>query len=343
MPPIHPFQAELRQARSSQTSIAQVYVENGTLRLVHQGKTEVYSLSSCHIPAALARVPRTITLPDDRQLLIEESARLAKVLASQPGQSIWNWIKAFESRLPLIAASLITVILAIFLFIQYGVPPIAKNIAFSLPENIEQSIGDRVIESLKKQEMFLSSDLTEQRRESVRSNLDTLIRKYDIQLHFFSIPAIGPNAFALPGGHVVINDQLIELAHNSNEILAVFAHEVGHISHKHSMRTLLGSSLLAMTIFTVTGDINSFGGLLVALPTYLMESSYSRNMEAEADQFATKWLQNNNISAQHLVRILTRMTDEHDGPEAPDFLSSHPGLEQRAAAISQHDILEKQL
>ena len=70
----------------------------------------------------------------------------------------------------------------------------------------------------------------------------------------------GPNAFALPAGHIIVTDELIGIAHNDQEVLAVLAHEIGHVVHAHGLRSVLQSSAAALLFTAVSGDISAAGG-----------------------------------------------------------------------------------
>jgi predicted Zn-dependent protease len=142
---------------------------------------------------------------------------------------------------------------------------------------------------------------------------------------------IGPNALALPSGIVVVTDSLVELAHSDAELIAVLAHEIGHLRQRHTLRRMLQGSATALLIVAITGDVGSIMSLAAALPTVLLNSSYSRDFEREADDFALDYLQRRSISPQALGDILLRMEKSSGGgSDIPDYLSSHPSTRERA-------------
>lgn len=86
-----------------------------------------------------------------------------------------------------------------------------------------------------------------------------------VRLEFRSGRAMGPNALALPSGIIVVTDELVALAASDQEILAVLAHELGHIEARHAVRSALQNSITPVLVATVTGDLTSVTALSATL------------------------------------------------------------------------------
>ncbi|MCK7469253.1 MAG: M48 family metallopeptidase [Desulfosudis oleivorans] len=71
-----------------------------------------------------------------------------------------------------------------------------------------------------------------------------------------------------------------------DELLAVLAHEAGHVAHRHGVQRIIQDSLLAFAISAVTGDASGTSQLFLGLPVMLTELAYSRDFEREADRYA---------------------------------------------------------
>lgn len=153
------------------------------------------------------------------------------------------------------------------------------------------------------------------------------------RIEFRSTPAgPGVNAFALPGGVIVFLDGIVALAAEDDEILlAVLAHESGHQERHHMTRSLfraLGGVALAGLL---SGDYSSVASHGAALFGQLR---YSRQDEAEADEFAFAALGRAGISPGALARLFRREdadAREKHGGAPPEWLSTHPGARDRAA------------
>lgn len=162
---------------------------------------------------------------------------------------------------------------------------------------------------------------------------------------FRSAPAIGPNAFALPSGTIIVTDGLLDLTDRDEEVLAVLAHELGHVARRHGVRQVLQSSAVGVFVTWYLGDVST---LLTTVPAALLEARYSRDLEREADDFAARMLRENAMSPELLVAMLGRLEGAHrperrddaGGPKSagslPDYLSTHPATEERISRLRRH-------
>jgi predicted Zn-dependent protease len=144
---------------------------------------------------------------------------------------------------------------------------------------------------------------------------------------------IGANAFALPDGTIIVTDQLVQLAEQDEEILAVLAHEVGHVEGRHGMQRIAQSTALGMLLTLVTGDVSQVAAVVSALPAMLIEAGYSRDFEREADARAVSLLNAMGVPPSHLARFLERMQAKLGKESGPSWLASHPPTKERMQAI----------
>lgn len=149
-----------------------------------------------------------------------------------------------------------------------------------------------------------------------------------MELVFRDSPFLGPNALALPGGTIIVTDQLMELASTESEILTVIAHEIGHVELRHSLRQVLQSSAVGIAAATITGDAATLSAAVAGLPAVLVQTSYSRKFESEADAFAFKLLEQHNISPAIFASFMEKL--EKARPERGlSFMSTHPLSSER--------------
>ena len=160
------------------------------------------------------------------------------------------------------------------------------------------------------------------------------------RLEFRHSNKIGANAFALPSGIVVVTDALVKLGQTDDEVVAVLAHEVGHLEHRHSLRMVMQDSAVALLIATVSGDPFSSSTLVAALPTLLVHARYSRKFEAEADDYAYDFLVAQGIPTQAFADMLVRLGAKDETSAAEEFLSSHPGTQERIERFRTDESLE---
>ena len=258
-----------------------------------------------------------------------------------------------ESSLRYVAIGLVVTIAFVWISLQYGIPALAEYTAFSISPQNNRRIGQGVLELLDRTYVN-PSKISEEEQERLRQRFLHFIDSSEgipIQIEFRDAgKSLGANAFALPSGMIVFTDQLVHLAQQDEELLAVYAHEVGHVERRHAMRHVLQSSALTAVVVVVTGDISSVSSLISAIPVILTESGYSRAFEREADRYAVMQLRQNHISTDHFAAILQRLEKSHrckktaneeecqksrQDDQWMNYLSTHPATEERIRALKQ--------
>ena len=141
-----------------------------------------------------------------------------------------------------------------------------------------------------------------------------------------------PNAFALPGGHVYVFEGLIEAAQTPDEVAGVLAHEIGHVAHRDGTRAVLQAAGLSFLFGIMLGDFVGGGAVVLAARTVL-QSSYSREVEADADRYGAELMNKAGGNARALAVILGKI----GGATEPGMkiLLDHPETKARVAAINK--------
>ncbi|MGB0749890.1 MAG: M48 family metallopeptidase [Magnetospiraceae bacterium] len=139
------------------------------------------------------------------------------------------------------------------------------------------------------------------------------------------------NAFALPGGHVVIFRGLLDAAESPEEVAGVLAHEMGHVIERHPLRALFESLGLQGLSWFLLGD-NNWGALVTAG----VQLSFSRSDEEAADEIAIDLLGKAGIDPRGLVDFFRRLhaLEEEQGGALPALFSTHPSTEDRLARLA---------
>jgi predicted Zn-dependent protease len=144
-----------------------------------------------------------------------------------------------------------------------------------------------------------------------------------------------PNAFALPGGKVVLFSGLLAKADNPDEIAGVLAHELGHLKHRDSIRELIHNGGTSFLIGLLFGDVTGSGAVIFASRS-LVTASYSREAEQGADDFAIAVMHKLGRSPKPMGELLLRVTGKQSG-KIPTILASHPLTEDRLQRMSDED------
>ncbi|MEL6808401.1 MAG: M48 family metallopeptidase [Pseudomonadota bacterium] len=154
--------------------------------------------------------------------------------------------------------------------------------------------------------------------------------RYDLNIGVFNHKMI--NAFAAPGGHIVIMRGLIDRANSPDEVAAVLAHEIGHVEARDTTRNALRAAGSAGLLALVLGDFAG-GSAVVVAAEMTLNASYTREAERAADVYALNMMNAAGADAEALANFFDSLSGlERTLPDLPEYLSTHPETADRAAA-----------
>ncbi|MFH1844385.1 MAG: M48 family metalloprotease [bacterium] len=162
--------------------------------------------------------------------------------------------------------------------------------------------------------------------------------------HFLLLDTDEINAFAAPGGLILVSRGLVECCQSEDALAAVLAHEIGHVVLKHGLRAIKSSRLTsALTILSVEAAKNlgskelaqlteEFEGSIMDVTSTLISSGYSRGLELEADQSAVTVLERIGYNPRALLDMLHQMK-ARSKPGSLGFAKTHPDPEDRVHEV----------
>lgn len=217
---------------------------------------------------------------------------------------------------------------------RWGVPAAAHGVLAFVPAAVDAELGAASLEALGERGWLGESRRPAAQRERLRAAWNEALARSGTQvphrLHFHRGEALGANAFALPGGDIVLTDGLLALAEDRDDIvLGVLAHELGHVRHRHGMRSVVQASLLAAATGAALGD---FSSVLSLLPAVLGQLAYSRDFEREADRDARALMLAAGLPPSAMAVLFERLADERRrrGRDSLGIaFSSHPADDER--------------
>jgi predicted Zn-dependent protease len=137
------------------------------------------------------------------------------------------------------------------------------------------------------------------------------------------------NAYALPGGQVVVYRGIIEKIKSPEALAALLAHESSHVNERHSLRSMLRNAATGIMVAVIFNDATGVSGALVSNANALNGLRYSRALETEADNKAMDLLVANKVNAKGMKDLMQVLQKEGDVPGSLSFLSSHPLTKKR--------------
>ncbi len=298
--------------------------DDQTLTLLSEGAEEIFkcTFTQIKIEESFKGVSQQlrftngayVEVRDKRALMAQLQARGYKDSFVQNMQNSWSKV-----------AYSVTAILGLFVALYlWAIPALANVLAPLVPQKIQAKLGAE-LEPMLEKELFKPSRLTDVEKNRIKDKfkqISSLVSDAPpYQLEFRSFKQ-GPNAFALPGGKIMMSDELVKLAQSDEAVLGVLAHELGHHKHHHAMRGIIQSSAVGAIIAVWFGDVSS---IALAVPATLAQMKYSRDFESEADLFALKLMKTSGISTEPMAALFEKMEKQHgDSKAPPEWMSSHP-------------------
>lgn len=221
----------------------------------------------------------------------------------------------------------------------WTIPWLGDAIARTVPSTVETRLGNHVLRTLD-QAVLRPSQLSPDRQRAIQAVFEALVANAEAApqrprlLFRQGGPLVGANAMALPGGSVIVTDELARLAETPDMLAGVLAHEIGHIQHRHGIRRLGRLAGLSTATILFSGDASSLLHEASVLGTGLLDLSYSRAFEHEADATAVALLRKAGRDPALLAALLQRLSAQSAMAGAmPNWLSSHPSTQARTRFI----------
>jgi Zn-dependent protease with chaperone function len=292
---------------------------------------ERYEISLLRVSPRIASSDRFILLPGAGQFTCADHVFMDSLPQESRSEGPVAWLEQRWGIALACAAIIFSTLLAGYFI---GLPVAAERIAARIPMRAEQPLGRQTLSWFDEKGWCKPTSLDFETRMKIRQGFDTLCTglpsKDYYQLEFRSSTVFGPNAFALPGGIIVITDEMVKAAATTEEVLAVLAHEIGHVELRHTMRSVLQGSVVAAAAAIVTSDAASLSVAVAGLPAVLAGTKYSREFEAAADAYAFRLLKLKGYSPAAFASLLERLAKK-DAKQTGAFayISSHPLTAER--------------
>lgn len=213
--------------------------------------------------------------------------------------------------------------LSIWLAYIFLLPVIADYGARVFPVEYEISLGQQLYESVLDKESIDSA-----KTESINHFFKQLNVKSDYPVRITVVKSEVVNAFALPGGGIVVYDGILKDMKSPDQLAALLAHEYSHVQMKHATRNLFRSMAGYIFISVLFSDVNGIASVIVENAHQLRNLSYSRELETEADNNGLQILKQNQISSSGMVALFEQLKKENH-MEVNELISTHPDLDNR--------------
>ncbi len=270
---------------------------------------------------------------EDRKFPAALSQASAGVLDDQMGRKL-KQRRAESWRGRRIGTTVLVGIVVLIVAGYFGIRAGARAAVHAVPLSVDREIGARAFESMDLGGPEVTDPLVV---EAIQSMVDRLAPhaatdEMDFEVHVLDSPMV--NAFALPGGKIVIFTGLIAKADDAEQVAAVLGHEMAHATLRHGLQRIGQSLGLAAGVSLVLGDTRGLVATGADLFQLASINSYSREQENAADAEGVRILHSAGIDPLTLTRFFQTLKGEHSElPGVVSWISTHPGDEERIAAI----------
>lgn len=229
-----------------------------------------------------------------------------------------------------IAVVAIVVIFGGYKLIGWG----ADYLAAKVPDKVEAEWFGGLVK--KKKEWSAEPKTNDQKKAAeIFAKLKKTKGLRELPFNLVFLPDKGPNAFAMPGGTIGITDGLLKMVRTEIGLATVIGHEFGHHQHRHSLKMMGRSILLAGVLLVVLGGDHGF---VLNSVLGLAEKSHSRNDEYDADEFGIKMVYRTFKSTKGADEFFIKleMDPKTKDSKVLNFLSTHPYTPDRITKLRAH-------
>jgi len=252
-----------------------------------------------------------------------------------------SWIRrAFSANVMGLVKMFIVIIAVLVAGYFWLIPFLAERMAKRVPVSYEKKLGDGLFEALQS-----GFEMDEKKTLLINDFFNELKIPSDYTIQITVVKENVANAFALPGGHIVVYDRLIREMNSYEELAALLSHEFTHVQNKHATRSIFRSLGSAVFLSVVFGDLGSISNVVIRQADNLKSLNYSRRLEKEADLNGLKILTERKIDGNGFVKLfelLKREVNASGGGMPVEWISSHPDLDKRINYISTNELFNQQ-
>jgi predicted Zn-dependent protease len=260
----------------------------------------------------------TLVIPDS-----EVSAPLQKMILRRQRSF-------FKSPLRKVAAILLLVIGLVIGGYLWLLPWVADKVALSLSKEYEITLGEQIY-----RQTLLTGAIDTGRSKIINHFFEQLHLPHEYPVKITVMKGEVINAFALPGGPIIVYDALLESIRTPEELAALLAHELSHIEQRHTLRNMAGAIGRRIIITFFVGGQSDFLGMVAGQADALKGLQYSRQLETEADDKGMDLLSRRQIDPEGMLLLIQLLQKETGGQEEYSFLSTHPVFKDRIQNIKQ--------
>jgi Putative Zn-dependent protease, contains TPR repeats len=258
------------------------------------------------------------------KLVIRDEALLQAIQKQVQGKHLFN---SAGAKLTMAGGILVTLFLAAYLWLF---PWMGEKAAMGFSKEEEIKLGRQMYQ-------YMAPNLAADPKKT--AVLNTFFRelhfKIDYPIQITVVKSAEMNAFAIPGGHIVVYDAILQKMKSPEELAALLAHESSHVALRHSLRNVYRNLARKSFLLLLFGGDSGMLSAVINQADELKGLAYSRALETEADNNGLQLMAKSQINPRGMLHLMQMMQKESKGPDIPPILSTHPVFDTRISNIKQ--------
>ncbi|MEX0286154.1 MAG: M48 family metallopeptidase [Paracoccaceae bacterium] len=281
------------------------------------------------VDSRVGSTERRVSFPDGTLFLTDRHNALEHLLADN-SRSRLHHAEKVHPRLILVTLACLVGAWGIW---KYGLAMLVSLAVWMTPPPLVAAIDAGTLHALD-QVMTKPSALDEAEKAKVQDNFDRVLtalgpaaEEHNYSLKFRDMPGMGPNAFALPNGTIVVTDDLVRRV-STDALAGVIGHEIGHVAEQHGLTQIYRSLGAFVLIGMIAGDTGPMLEHVLLEGNLILSLSYSRQHELAADRFGVELATRAGFDPRGLSDFFELLEQEY-GDQGNDWLSTHPKFKDR--------------
>lgn len=226
----------------------------------------------------------------------------------------------------------------VVLVVYFGFGLLHRVLIGRLPTSLDRELGEQALEELREEMVLADRPALQRRCQQLVDRMAENVAGSSFKFSVLVVETAEPNAYALPGGIILVTTGITNVIRSPEELAGVLAHEIGHVVRRHGVQQHYGSAGILRVFTLATGGEAGASSGLAAGSLALLNQSHSRDHEREADSFAVDLLARSGIHPSGLGSFLrSLMTQEASAGNSrlEKVFSSHPATEERVTRLEQ--------
>ncbi|OQW30806.1 MAG: hypothetical protein A4E19_08620 [Nitrospira sp. SG-bin1] len=220
------------------------------------------------------------------------------------------------------------IVLALVLGLWFGSDLLVELAVNRIPVEWEQKLGESAYRDFLAQQDVVKDGPSVAAVKEMTHRLTDPIPENPYTFEITVVKSDVVNAFALPGGYIVVFTGLMKKAESPEEVAGVLAHELNHVLQRHGLERIVKQLGLVTVVSIVLGNQQGLGGIMKQLSVELMTLKFGRAQETEADVTGVQMLHRAKIDPSGMITFFQRLAEKDGG--RVEWLSTHPMSSARA-------------